>query len=59
MNYNVERSFEQEMRYVTSFIGKYVGGDSRTKDEIGQYISLTGRSPEQQSAVVMWWERHV
>nr|QNO46722.1 ribosomal RNA small subunit methyltransferase A [Methanosarcinales archaeon ANME-2c ERB4] len=59
MNYSMERSFEQEVRYAASFIGKYVKVDSRMKDEIEQYISLKGISPEQQSAVVLWWERPV
>ena len=59
MNYSVERSFEQEVRYVASFIGKYVEVDSRMKEEIEQHISLKGISPERQSAVVMWWESPV
>ena len=56
MNYSVKRNFEQEVRYVASFMGKYVEVDSRMKETIEQYVSLKGLSMEMRSAVVMWWE---
>ncbi len=56
MNYGAELDFEQEVRYIASFMGKYVEVDSRMKDVIEQYVSRKGLSSEMQSAVVMWWE---
>ena len=56
MNYGAELDFEQEVRYIASFIGRYVEVDSRMKEVIEQYVSLKGLSREGQSAVVMWWE---
>ena len=56
MNYGAKRDFEQEVRYIASFMGKYVEVDSRMKDVIEQYVSRKGLSSEVQSAVVMWWE---
>ena len=55
MNYRIERNFEQEVRYIASFIGKYVEIDARVKEIIEQYVSETGLRKEQRSAVVMWW----
>ncbi len=59
VNYSVERSFDQEVRYIASFIGKSVEVDSRMKEQIEQYVSLKIPSREAQSAVVMWWESPV
>jgi predicted RNA methylase len=56
MNYGAELDFEQEVRYIASFIGKYVEVDHRMKEMIEQYISSKGLCREAQSAVVMWWE---
>jgi len=56
MNYGAELDFEQEVRYIASFMGKHVEVDSRMKDVIEQYVSRKGLSSEMQSAVVMWWE---
>ncbi|NQE46240.1 putative cobalt-precorrin-6B C(15)-methyltransferase (decarboxylating) [ANME-1 cluster archaeon GoMg2] len=53
MNYSIERNFEQEVRYIASFIGRYVEVDANVKEVIEQYVSE--RNKEQQSAVVMWW----
>jgi len=39
MNYSIERNFEQEVRYIASFIGKYVEVDSHIKKIIVQYVS--------------------
>ena len=55
MNYSVERNFEQEVRYIASFIGKYVEVDSHIKGIIEQYVSEKGLHKEKRSAVVMWW----
>jgi len=55
MNYSIERNFEQEVRYIASFIGKYVEVDTYTKKIIEQYVSETGLRKEKRSAVVMWW----
>ena len=55
MNYSVERNFEQEVRYIASFIGKYVEVDARVKEIIGQHVSEKGLRKEKRSAVVMWW----
>ncbi len=54
MNYSIERNFEQEVRYIASFIGRYVEVDAHVKETIEQYVS--DRNKEQQSAVVMWWK---
>jgi len=54
MNYSIERNFEQEVRYIASFIGRYVEVDAHVKETIEQYVSE--RNKEQQSAVVMWWK---
>ena len=53
MNYCTERNFEQEVRYIASFIGRYVEVDIQLKEVIEQHVSE--RNKEQQSAVVMWW----
>ena len=55
MNYSVERNFEQEMRYIASFIGKYVEADAHVKEIIEQYVSEKGLRKEKRSAVVLWW----
>ena len=55
MNYSIERNFEQEVRYIASFIGKYVEIDARVKEIIEQYVSEKGLRKEKRSAVVMWW----
>ena len=55
MFYNVERDFDQEVRYIASFMGKLLEVDSQVKGKIGQYVALKGLPPEMQSAVVMWW----
>lgn len=54
MNYRTERNFEQEVRYIASFIGRYVEVDAHVKETIEQYVSE--RNKEQHSAVVMWWK---
>lgn len=54
MNYSIERNFEQEVRYIASFIGKYVAVDAHVKETIEQYVSETGLHKEKRSAVVMW-----
>ncbi len=56
MNYGAELDFDQEVRYIASFIGKYVEVDHRIKEMIEQYISSKGLYRGIQSAVVMWWE---
>ena len=56
MNYGAELDFEQEVRYIASFIGKYVEVDHRTKEMIEQYVSSKGLYRDTRSAVVMWWE---
>ena len=55
MNYSVERDFEQEVRYIASFIGRYVEVDTHVKEIIEQYVSGKGLYREKRSAVVMWW----
>ena len=55
MNYGIERNFEQEVRYIASFIGKYVEVDAHVKEIIEQYVSEKGLRKEKRSAVVMWW----
>ena len=55
MNYGIERNFEQEVRYIASFIGKYVEVDSHIKKIIVQYVSENGLHKEKRSAVVLWW----
>ena len=55
MDYSVERNFEQEVRYIASFIGKYVVVDAHVKKIIEQHVSETGLRKEKRSAVVMWW----
>ena len=57
MFYNVERDFDQEVRYIASFMGKLLEVDSQVKEKIGQYVALKGLRLEMQSAVVMWWVR--
>jgi 2-polyprenyl-3-methyl-5-hydroxy-6-metoxy-1,4-benzoquinol methylase len=55
MNYGIERNFEQEVRYIASFIGKYVEVGTHVKEIIEQCISEKGLHKEKHSAVVMWW----
>ncbi len=57
MNYTVERNLEQEVRYIASFIGKYVEVDTRVKGIIEQHLLRRGKGlyREKRSAVVMWW----
>ena len=37
MFYDVERDFDQEVRYIASFMGKLPEVDSQVKEKIGQY----------------------
>ncbi len=55
MFYNVERDFDQEVRYIASFMGEFLEGDLQVKEKIEQYVALKCLRPEMQSAVVMWW----
>ena len=55
MNYSVERNFDQKVRYIASFIGKYVEVNSQVKKVIEQYSSLKGLHRERWLAVVVWW----
>jgi hypothetical protein len=57
MEYNMSRNFEQEVRYITSFIGRYVEVDTRIKEVIEKYVSdrLKDVGKVKSSAVVMWW----
>ena len=55
MNYNIKRDFEQEVRYIAGFMGKYVEVDTHVKKSIEQYVSEKGLRKENHSAVVMWW----
>jgi hypothetical protein len=55
MDDSIERNFEQEMRYIASFIAKYVVVDAHVKEIIEQCISEKGLHKEKHSAVVMWW----
>ena len=55
MNYSVERNFEQEVRYIASFMGKYVEVDAYVMETIEQYVSEKDLCKGRQSAVVMWW----
>ena len=55
MNCRIERNFEQEVRYLASFMGKYVEVDAYVMETIEQYVSKKGLCKERQSAVVMWW----
>ena len=55
MNYRIERNFEQEVRYIASFIGRYAEVDTHVKKIIGQCISEKCLHKEKHSAVVMWW----
>lgn len=56
LNYSVERNFEQEVRYIASFIGKYVEVDAHIKEIIEQYVSEKGLREETHSAVAMRWQ---
>jgi len=53
MDYSIERNFEQEVRYIASFIAKYVEVDAHVKEIIEQYVSEKGLRKEKRSAVVM------
>lgn len=55
MNYGIERSLEQEVRYIASLIGKYVEVDTQLKEIIEQYVSENGLHREKHSAVVIGW----
>ena len=58
MEYTIEKTFEQEVRYIASFIGKYVEVDTHVKEVIEKYASdrLRDLDMEKFSAVVMWWQ---
>jgi len=51
--FRVERGFEQEVRYIASFIGKYVEVDAHVKETIEQYVLGKCLRKAGQSAVVM------
>jgi len=57
INYFIELDFDQEVRYIASFIGKFVEVDSRVMKTIEKYVSRKGLRKEEQSAVVMWWRQ--
>ena len=58
VEYTIEKTFEQEVRYIASFIGKYVEVDTHVKEVIEKYVSdrLRDLDMEKFSAVVMWWQ---
>ena len=59
MEYNIERNFEQEVRYIASFIGRYVEVDTHIKKGIEKYILEKSKGKffkETCSATVMWWK---
>lgn len=57
INYFIELDFDQEVRYIASFIGKFVKVDSQVIETIEKYVSRKGLHGEEQSAVVMWWSK--
>lgn len=57
INYFIELDFDQEVRYIASFIGKFVKVDSQVIEMIEKYVSRKGLHREEQSAVVMWWSK--
>ncbi|MCD4843145.1 MAG: rRNA adenine N-6-methyltransferase family protein [Methanosarcinales archaeon] len=57
INYSIELDFDEEVRYIASFIGKFVVVDSKIMKTIEQYVSLKGLCKEEHSAVVMWWKK--
>ncbi len=57
ISYFIELDFDQEVRYLASFIGKFVVVDSKIMKTIEQYVSLKGLCKKEHSAVVMWWKK--
>ena len=56
INYSTKRSLEEEVRYVLSFIAKYIEVDSDLEKKIKGYVAEEDRTETRCSAVVMWWE---
>ncbi len=57
ISYFIELDFDQEVRYIASFIGKFVAVDSKMMKTIEQYVSLKGLCKKEHSSVVMWWKK--
>jgi len=58
IEYSIDRNFDQEVRYIVSFIGRYVEVDTHIKENIEKHILerlKSGLYSEKCSAVVMWW----
>lgn len=62
IEYAPARTLDQEVRYIASFIGKYVEVNTHIKEVVEKYVSDRMRDigqdkiAEKRSAVVMWWQ---
>jgi len=59
MEYNIERDLEQEIRYIASFIGRYIEVDTHMKRDIEEYLIEKSKGKffkETCFATVMWWK---
>jgi len=58
-DYTFERSLEEEIRYIASFIGRFIEVDHAVEGRIRDHLlnkSENGKYREKNKAVVMWWE---
>ncbi len=62
IEYAPAKTLDQEVRYIASFIGKYVEVNTHIKEVIEKYVSDKMRDigqdkiAEKRSAIVMWWQ---
>ncbi len=62
IKYAPARTLDQEVRYIASFIGKYIEVNTHIKEVIERYVSDRMRDigqdkiAEKRSAIVMWWQ---
>ncbi len=58
-DYTFTRNLEEEIRYIASFIGRFIEVNQSVEEKIRDYLlkkSENGNYREKKQAVVMWWE---
>jgi hypothetical protein len=58
-DYTLERNLEEETRYVSGLIGRYIEVNQAANERIRDYLlskSENGKYVEKNKAVVMWWK---
>jgi hypothetical protein len=60
-DYTFIRNLEEEIRYIASFIGRFIEVNQSVEEKIREYLlkkTENGKYREKKQAVVMWWEKN-